>query len=134
MPWTETRYPDSLKNFDSRTRNKAVEIANALLEEGYSEGAAIAIGTAQAKKWADGGMSETPHGDYHVFPHPDGWAVRRDGADRASSVFSTKVEAKDKAIEYARAEGVQVVVHDGNGKVQSYVDLVDEVSHHQTQS
>jgi uncharacterized protein YdaT len=131
MPWTENRYPDSLKNFDSQTRKKAIEIANALLEQGYSEGSAIAIGTAQAKKWAEGGMNEAPNGNYHVFPHPQGWAVRRDGASRASSVFPTKVEAKDKAIAYARGEGVQVIVHDDDGRVQSYVDLVDEVTHNE---
>ncbi|MBE2183335.1 MAG: DUF2188 domain-containing protein [Anaerolineae bacterium] len=134
MPWTETRYPDSLKNFDLKTRNKAIEISNALLKEGYSEGAAIAIGTVQAKKWVEGSMNEAPNDDYHVFPHPQGWAVRRDGASRASSVFPTKVEAKDKAIDYARNEGVQVVVYDRDGRVQTYVDLVDEVSHHQTES
>jgi uncharacterized protein YdaT len=53
MPWTKTDYPDSLKNFTARVRNKAVEIANALLEEGYDEGRAIAIATSQAKEWAE---------------------------------------------------------------------------------
>ena len=32
-------------------RNKAVEIANALLEEDYDEGRAIAIATAKAQEW-----------------------------------------------------------------------------------
>jgi uncharacterized protein YdaT len=41
-----------MKNLDERVRNKAVDIANALLEEGYEEGRAIAIATAQAEKWA----------------------------------------------------------------------------------
>ncbi|SDD31164.1 hypothetical protein SAMN02799630_02741 [Paenibacillus sp. UNCCL117] len=40
-----------MKNLDTRVRNKAVEIANALLEDGYEEGRAIAIATAQAKEW-----------------------------------------------------------------------------------
>jgi uncharacterized protein YdaT len=33
MPWTQSDYPDSLKNFEDDVRNKAIEIANALLEE-----------------------------------------------------------------------------------------------------
>ena len=33
-------------------RAKAVEIANALLAEGYGEGRAIRIAIAQAKRWA----------------------------------------------------------------------------------
>ena len=34
-------------------REKAIEIANALLAEGYEEGRAIRIGIAQAKRWAE---------------------------------------------------------------------------------
>ncbi len=54
MPWTKRHFPPSMKNLDSKTRNKAIEIANALLEDGYDEGRAIAIATAQAEKWANG--------------------------------------------------------------------------------
>jgi uncharacterized protein YdaT len=53
MPWNEGDYPESLKNFTAPIRNKAVEIANALLEDGMEEGRAIAIATAQAKEWGD---------------------------------------------------------------------------------
>ncbi|MEK4043170.1 DUF2188 domain-containing protein [Paenibacillus sp. FSL H8-0048] len=55
MPWNKENYPDSLKNFTAPVRNKAVEIANALLEDGYEEGPAIAIATAtaQAKEWGE---------------------------------------------------------------------------------
>ena len=35
-----------------RVRRKAIEIANALLEEGYDEGKAIRIAIAKAKEWA----------------------------------------------------------------------------------
>jgi uncharacterized protein YdaT len=52
MPWDKKNYPDSLKNFTAPVRDKAVEIANALLEDGYEEGRAIAIATSQAKEWA----------------------------------------------------------------------------------
>ncbi|AIQ52377.1 hypothetical protein [Paenibacillus sp. FSL R7-0331] len=53
MPWHKENYPDSLKNFMAPVRNKAIEIANALLEDGYGEGRAIAIATAQAKEWGE---------------------------------------------------------------------------------
>ena len=49
MPWTKSDYPDSMKNLDAATRNKAIEIANKLLKEGYEEGRAIAIAIAIAK-------------------------------------------------------------------------------------
>ena len=51
MPWNKSNYPISMKNLEPRVREKAVEIANALLEEGYEEGKAIAIATAKAKEW-----------------------------------------------------------------------------------
>lgn len=51
MPWNKQDYPPSMKNLSPRVRNKAVEIANALLDEGYEEGRAIAIGTAKAEEW-----------------------------------------------------------------------------------
>ena len=53
MPWDRDNYPDSLKHFLAPVRNKAIEIANALLEDGYDEGRAIAIATAKAKEWAE---------------------------------------------------------------------------------
>jgi uncharacterized protein YdaT len=52
MPWSETDYPVSMKNLTPEVRQKAIEIANALLEDKYEEGRAIAIATAQAEKWA----------------------------------------------------------------------------------
>jgi len=52
MPWTEDRYPPSMRRLTPRTREKAIEIANALLEEGMEEGMAIRVAIAKAKQWA----------------------------------------------------------------------------------
>lgn len=52
MPWSYGKYPDTMKNLTTEVRHKAIDIANTLLEEGYEEGRAIAIATAQAEKWA----------------------------------------------------------------------------------
>lgn len=55
MPWTKQDYPDSMKNLDPEVREKAIEIANALVEdEKMEEGRAIAIAQAQAKKTVKG--------------------------------------------------------------------------------
>ncbi|GFE71505.1 DUF2188 domain-containing protein [Chroococcus sp. FPU101] len=53
MPWSYTDYPISLKNLTPEVRSKAIDIANALLNEGYDEGRSIAIATAQAEEWAE---------------------------------------------------------------------------------
>ncbi|PZX93249.1 hypothetical protein DOS84_10285 [Flavobacterium aquariorum] len=53
MPWTKTDYPNSMKNLPAAVRNKAIEIANALLEErNMDEGILIATAISKAKKWA----------------------------------------------------------------------------------
>ena len=41
-----------MSHLPERVRRKAIEIANALLEEGYDEGKAIRIAIAKAKEWA----------------------------------------------------------------------------------
>jgi len=52
MPWNPERYPASMRRLPAEVRQKAIEIANALLEEGYEEGQAIRMAIAAAKKWA----------------------------------------------------------------------------------
>jgi uncharacterized protein YdaT len=52
VPWNESYFPRSMANLPPMVRAKAVEIANALLAQGYDEGRAIRIAIAQAKRWA----------------------------------------------------------------------------------
>jgi uncharacterized protein YdaT len=52
MPWNAARYPKSMQHLPDAVRDKAIEIANALLEEGMDEGKAIRIAIAKAKEWA----------------------------------------------------------------------------------
>ena len=51
MPWTDERYPVSMKNLPPRVRHKAIEIANALLAAGRPDGQAIRIGIWSARRW-----------------------------------------------------------------------------------
>jgi uncharacterized protein YdaT len=51
MPWRNAHYPPSYKNQPIKLRNKAVEIANALLHEGTSEGIAIVTGLKRAREF-----------------------------------------------------------------------------------
>jgi len=50
MPWPKGSYPPSYKNLPVNLREKAVEIANAILEESGDEGLAIATGLKKAKE------------------------------------------------------------------------------------
>ena len=56
MPWPKGEYPPSYKNLPVKLRNKAVEIANAILEETGDEGLAIATGLKKARE-----VTKTPN-------------------------------------------------------------------------
>ena len=51
MPWTPQRFPPSMSHLPRPVREKAIEIANALLAEGTDEGKAIRIAIAKAREW-----------------------------------------------------------------------------------
>lgn len=58
----------------------------------------------------------------HVRPHEEGWAVIREGANRASRVLDTKAEAVDVGREIAENQGTQLVIHRQDGSVQETRD------------
>ncbi|CAG9165994.1 hypothetical protein LMG23992_00661 [Cupriavidus laharis] len=69
MPWNSGYFPASMKNLAPMVREKAIEIANALLAQGYGEGMAIRIAVAQAHRWAAGHAEEpAPHGPRRSRP------------------------------------------------------------------
>lgn len=69
MPWTNYNYPVSMKNLPAETRMKAIEIANALLEERrLDEGRIIAIAISRAKEWAQKHHQVVENDDFHFFP------------------------------------------------------------------
>lgn len=54
----------------------------------------------------------------HVVPHEGGWAVKREGAIRASSVHDRKADALESARDLSRKNRVEVVIHGKDGKIQ----------------
>lgn len=58
-------------------------------------------------------------GTRHVVPHKDGWANKKGGANRASSVHRTKSEAEQSAREQSRRECSELYIHGKNGGIQS---------------
>ncbi|MCU7848575.1 MAG: DUF2188 domain-containing protein [Candidatus Thiodiazotropha sp. (ex Lucinoma kastoroae)] len=57
-------------------------------------------------------------GTRHVVPHKDGWANKKGGAERATSVHDTKREAEQAARAQSRSEQSELVIHDKNGAIQ----------------
>lgn len=54
----------------------------------------------------------------HVVPHPDGWAVRKEGSDRVTSIHPTQRDAFDRAREIAINQRTEVVTHRPDGRIR----------------
>ena len=146
MPWTLEDYPSSMKNLKKATRKKAIDIANALVDEGYDEGRAIPIATKQAEEWyehaskkeiddylAEGNV--TKHDNAYpsnpqlldenemVIKHEDGWAVQSRKAKKAAKVFDNKEEAIQYGKEVAQNKQTSLEIYKNDGTLQSREDF-----------
>jgi hypothetical protein len=54
----------------------------------------------------------------HVVKHDDGWAVKKAGNERASSVHQTQQQAIDAGREAAKAERSELVIHGRDGRIR----------------
>src|SRR5215204_4445872 len=54
----------------------------------------------------------------HVLPRDDGWAVVREGNERATSVHPTQAEAAKAGREIARKDGTEFLLHAKDGQVR----------------
>jgi uncharacterized protein YdaT len=137
MPWTKKDYPVSMKNLPEKVRNKAIEIANALLEErDMEEGIAIATAISRAKDWAvEHGMKAENRGkskvsdvkehgeDRYVTPYGDEWAVKVEGRKKPERVFSSKTKAVKKAKREAKEANASLTVQRKKGKIEKRVSF-----------
>ena len=141
MTWNMTDYPASLKNFDPLLRKKTIDIANALLENGYKDDRAIPIAISQAKEWMhnasekeldelkktdnpdkndrhenNSGSNDLLDSDVMVFYDDNRWAVKTKGAKKISETFDKKIRAVSRAKEIAANKESKIVLYkkDGN--------------------
>jgi uncharacterized protein YdaT len=135
MPWTKTKYPDSMKNLPAEVRNKAIEIANALLEEkNMEEGIAIATAISRAKDWAAnrGKKTDNPakskskdvkkHGmDQYVTPGDGEWKVKTEGESKSTKTFSSKKDAVEKARKTAKENKGSLTIKNKSGKIEKRI-------------
>jgi uncharacterized protein YdaT len=137
MPWTKTDYPNSMKNLPKEVRDKAIEIANALLAEksGMDEGIMIATAISRAKDWAvnRGKTADNPdrshitdekkHGkDRYVIPYANtDWAVKEEGETAAEKVFHHKADAIKEASKEAKLAKSGVTVQTRKGKIEKKI-------------
>lgn len=53
----------------------------------------------------------------HTVPHGDGWANRREGADRVSKTFDTKADAESSGRDTARRDRTEHLIHKKDGTI-----------------
>ncbi|MFX3673426.1 MAG: hypothetical protein ACE3JQ_03120 [Paenisporosarcina sp.] len=115
MPWTTTDYPDSFKNLNTEVRNKAVEIANALLKDGMAEGRAIAIATEKAREYVGGTKKQN---EYQVTSHSDGWQLKIGSSKSAIFTEETKQALLDKAKPYVNERNGFLKIYHEDGSLE----------------
>ena len=54
----------------------------------------------------------------HVVPHQDGWAVKGEGNQHATSVHNTQQQAVDAARQIARNQQSELVIHRPDGRIR----------------
>ena len=54
----------------------------------------------------------------HVVPRNDGWAVRKEGTSRATSIHQTQRDAVDAAREMARSWRSELIIHGRDGRIR----------------
>ncbi|WP_375179946.1 DUF2188 domain-containing protein [Enterococcus rotai] len=136
MPWDLKDYPSSFKNFEPLLKKKAIEIANALVSEGYPDDRAIPIAISQSKKWLDEATDTEKnefkkatdpkktdkHGtkkintdlldnDVLVYYQENRWYVQTKHAEKAVDSFETKEQAMERAKEIAKNKDSNVIAY-----------------------
>lgn len=144
MAWDMLDYPASLKNLEPLVKKKTIEIANALLADGYPEDRAIPIATSQAEKWY-AAADEKEKAEFKQAPDPqkndfhkkddnapklltadvlvkyrnDVWEVLSVGAKRASDTYSNKEEAIKRGKEIATNKQSTLRIYKKDGTLQA---------------
>lgn len=142
MPWDTKDYPASMKNMDPLVRKKAIDIANALLQDGYDENRAIPIAQSQAKEWFQDASDEEKRAfekeknptktdehdsnsneelidnDVEVFFEDEVWKVQTKEAKRPAQRFNKKTDAVKRAEEMAANKESKLIVYKKDGSKQ----------------
>lgn len=54
----------------------------------------------------------------HVVKREDGWAIRKEGAERDTAHFDTQKEASEAARKIAKNQKGEVFIHGSDGKIR----------------
>lgn len=107
-----------MKNLDQPVLEKAIEIANGLVEEEYEEGRAISIAISRAKEWYQNrGEKVSTVITHRLKPYNKKWILEAIDSDD-SWLFDTKKDAMEKVKTLSKEHAMKVMIHDEEGKFQ----------------
>jgi len=135
VPFDRRDFPNSMKNLDKEVRDKAIDIANAMIEEGYEEKNAIPIAISQAKEWANKASSaelkeirkknikdhqkdkdktkaklQNSNVEVSYDHEKEKWQVKSKKASKKEGYYDSKSQAKKRAEEIAGNRDSKVII------------------------
>jgi hypothetical protein len=133
MLYTYNKFPASFAHLRLEERNKAIEMANTLLEEGYSEQMAQTIAVSNAKQWTYYFHNEALAGklnmNVHLIPNPLGWALISEDISTIIFICPDKAEALVKSRAYAKNDKCKLFIHSEEGRIQDIESFVVNIPH-----
>jgi len=115
VPWSKNDYPDSFKNLNPAVRNKAIEIANALLRDGYEEGRAIPIALDRARKSVEDDGEKVI---FEIRSHDEGWQLKKKDSKKAILIEETKEDLMGEAKRYANKNNGELHIYTKDGSLE----------------
>jgi Uncharacterized protein conserved in bacteria (DUF2188) len=56
-----------------------------------------------------------PKRNQHIVPHPEGWAVKKEGSNRATAIFNTQEDAIEYGRDLAITQRCELVIFNRKG-------------------
>lgn len=113
MPWNKNNYPPSFKNLEPAVKEKAIEIANALLRDGYEESRAISIAMSKARESVHSNQQQRPK--YEVYSRDNDWILMKEKGEKPIYVEDTKQDLLEKAKPYVNKQnGILKIYHEND--------------------
>ncbi len=119
MTWTMKKYPEAFSSFTKETRKKAVDIANAIVEDGKDAGMAIATAAKQAKQWAEENIN--PVEVFHLVPSDNKWLLKKENNNSPEKEFDTKEKALVYMKDKAKSGRKKYIVHKKDGTIEKHI-------------
>lgn len=117
MPWNKNDYPPSFKNLSPDVKEKAIEIANALVRDDYEEDRAISIALSKARESVEGESNEE-RSTYYVKKREQDWSFFKNDQNNPIFIDDKKAELLEKAKPYVNEHNGILKIYEEDGTLE----------------